>query len=163
MALDGTLGVSFTINDRRTVGISTSANLFAKPAPSIAYTDGVGANQANSLYNATRSLVSGADSVDLTGTLKDLYGSNFNLVRVKGLYIFVHANATGNMTFGNDTNAWATFLGATSTMVLHPGDIFLIATPGSGGWGVTASTGDILKVAGTGTDSYDIAVIGGLT
>lgn len=163
MAIDGTIGFSFILNDRRTVGIATTGNLPISRSPSIGFTDGVGANQLNRDYAAIRSLVAGADSVDLNGVLFDLYGSSVALVRVKTLYI-KNLSAANPMTFGAaSSNPWSGFLNATGTFTLPPGAVFMIATPDATGWPVVAGTGDILKVAGTGTDSYEIAFGGGLT
>lgn len=158
--IDGTASVQFQINDRRTVGLNSGVNISINPTPSITFANGTGANSANQIYQATRSLSSGADSVDLNGALTDAYGTSVALVRVKGLYL-KNTSTTNSMTFGADGSApWSTLLNSTGTVTLPPGAFMLVVTPDATGWAVTATTADILKVAGTGTDSYQIAILG---
>ena len=162
-SIDGTVGATFTVNDRRTIGINTNANLPVNAQPSISFADGTGAGQAKVLYQGKLSLSAGAYSLDLNGVLTDSYGSTVSLVRVKAIYI--QNNSTSNsQTFGAAaSNAWATLLNSTGTITLPAGAWFVAATPDATGWAVTASTGDLLKVAGTGTDQFTIVVIGSAT
>jgi hypothetical protein len=163
MAIDGTIGGSFTMNDRRTVGLNTGANIAVNFAPSFTFADGVGALQANLIYHASLALTAGVFNFDLAGALTDAFGTSVALARVKAL-LFSNDSATNIMTLGNHaTAAWATWLGATSTLIVRPGGIILAVAPDATGWAVTATTGDILKIAGTGTDAFRIAVAGGLT
>lgn len=162
-SVDGTVGATFTMNDRRTVGINTNANLPVNAQPSITFSNGSGANQATILYQGKLSLSSGTLNVDLNGVLTDSYGSTVSLVRVKAIYIQNNSTAN-NMTFGAAaSNAWATMLNSTGTITLQPSAWFVAATPDATGWGVTAATGDILKAAGTGTDQFTIVLIGSAT
>jgi hypothetical protein len=79
-------------------------------------------------------------------------------VRVKAIYI--KNNGTATMTFGAGSNAWATMLNAAGTLKIPAGGFVLIATPDATGYTVTAATADLLNVAGTGTETYDIAILG---
>lgn len=158
-SIDGTVSGAFTANDRRTVGLNTTANLPVNAQPAIAFTNGAGANQAKILYQGNLSLSAGTLNVDLNGVLTDSYGSTVSLVRVKAIYL-KNLSSANSMTFGNGTNPWATFLSGTGTITLPPGAWVMAATPDATGWAVTASTGDILKAAGTGTDSFAIVVLG---
>lgn len=161
--IDGTVGATFTMNDRRTVGINTNANLPVNAQPSITFANGSGAGQAGVLYQGKLSLTAGALNVDLNGVLTDSYGSTVSLVRVKAIYV-QNNSTSANMTFGAAaTNTWATLFNTTGTITLPPSAWFVAATPDATGWAVTASTGDILKVAGTGTDQFTIVLIGSAT
>lgn len=159
-AIDGTVSATFTMNDRRTIGINTNANLPVNAQPSISFANGAGAGQAKILYQGKLSLSGGALSVDLNGVLTDSYGSTVSLVRVKAIYI-QNNSTSANETFGGAaSNAWATLLNSTGTITLPPSAWFVAATPDATGWAVTAATGDLLKVAGTGTDQFTIVLIG---
>jgi hypothetical protein len=161
-SIDGTVAVAFQANDRRTVGVNTNANLPVNLTPSVVFSNGSGASQASVLYQGSLSLSGGVYSVDLNGTLTDSYGSTVNLVRVKAI-AFQNNSASNSMTLGNGTDAWATLLNSTGTLTIPPGGWFVFSTPDATGWTVTASTADILKVAGTGTDGFTIVVLGSAT
>jgi hypothetical protein len=162
MAIDGTVSIGFVGNDRRTVGINTGANLGVNFQPSITYADGVGANQANVLYQASLALTAGVNNVDLSGVLTDSYGTSLTPARIKA-WAFQNNSATNSMTVGNGTNPWVTCLTGTGTLIIPAGGFFVFATPDATGWTVTAATGDILKVAGTGTDAFTLIFFGGKT
>lgn len=158
MAIDGTVSVSFQINDRRTVGLNSAANISVSKSPSTSYTDGAGAAAANQLYHASKTFGGSADSLDMAGGVADGYGGTITFARIKTLYIKNTGNA--NVTVGGGSNALATFLGATSTLVIRPGGFLLVDAPDATGYAVTAGTGDILTVAGTNGQTYEIAVLG---
>lgn len=157
-AIDGTASIVLQINDRRSIGLNKAVNIAINPSPSITFADGTGASSANKVYQATRSLTAGADSIDLAGSLTDSYGSTAVFVRVKAVYI--RNNGTATMTFGAGSNPWATMLNSTGTLKVPAGGFVLIATPDATGYTVTAGTGDLLNVSGTGTETYDIAILG---
>lgn len=162
MAITGTIGGSFSVHDRRTVGINVAADIPVNWAPSTAFADGSGAGQANVLYQGSLALVAGVFNFDLAGTLTDSFGTTVALARVKA--IGFQNNGTNIMTLGNHaTAAWATWLGATSTKVVRPGGWFIEVAPDATGWAVTATTADILKIAGTGTDGFYIFILGSST
>lgn len=163
MALDGTLGATFIMNDRRTVGVNANANIPINLQVSIAFSNGSGAGQVATLYQETLALSGGTLSLNLNGVLTDSYGTLVNLVRVKG--VFLQNNSTSNpMIFGAaPSNPWATFLNATGTLTLPPGAWNLAGAPGPTGWTVTPGTGAILQVTGTGTDPFIVAIIGSPT
>jgi hypothetical protein len=162
MSIDGTVTVSFAANDRRAIGIGTTANLPVNFAPSVAYTNGAGANQVNQLYQAVLALVSGTLNVDLNGVLFDSYGTSVALLRVKAIAI-QNNSLTNTMTFGAGTNPWINLLNSTGTITLQAGAFWCAATPDATAWAVTAGTGDIFKAVGTGTDAFTITVLGSTT
>jgi hypothetical protein len=157
-SIDGVISVTFTVNDRRTIGLNTGANLSVNSSPSITYSNGTGANQANVLYQAVRTLSAGADSVALFGVLQDSYGTTVNLVRVKGIYL-KNLSASNPQTYGADaSHPWSSFLNNTGTITLPPGAFVGGGTPDATGW--TVGVSDVIKVTGTGTDQYQIVIVG---
>lgn len=159
-SIDAVISAGFTANDRRTVGINSNANIPVNSQPSITFANGSGAGQASVLYQGKLSLSGGAYSLDLNGVLTDSYGSSVALVRVKAI-LLQNNSASNSQTFGAAaSNAWATWLNSTGTITLPPGAWVVAATPDATGWGVTAATGDILKVAGTGTDQFTVVLLG---
>lgn len=157
-SIDGTASIQLQINDRRSVGLNAGVNIPINPTPSITFTDGSGANAANQVYQANRTLSSGSDSVDLAGTLTDSYGTTVALVRVKAIYL--KNTDTNTITFGAGSNPFVGLLNSTGTITLKPGAFVLMASPDAAGWAVTASTGDLINVSGTGSGTYSIAVLG---
>jgi hypothetical protein len=156
MSIDGTVSAGFVANDRRAVGINPSANLPVNYQPSVSYSNGSGADQASGLYQNTLALSGGALNVDLNGVLTDSYGTTVSATKLKAITI-TNNSATNTMTFGNaSSNQWIGLLNSTGTITLNPGASFVVMDPTSTGMVVTASTGDILKVAGTGTDTFTI-------
>lgn len=128
---------------------------------------GTGAGAADKVFSDRRTLAaSGTEDLDLAGVLIDAFGATVTLARVKGLYIAAAAGNTNNVVVGNaSSNGWATFLSATGTVTLRPGAAFLaMAGPADAtAWAVTASTGDLLHVANSGSGTsvtYDVVVIG---
>jgi hypothetical protein len=162
MAIDGTVSGQFTANDRRTVGLSPTlgVNIGVNVAPSTTFADGVGAGQANVLYQFGGTFSGTTASIDLNGVLTDSYGTTVALLRVKALYI-ENTSTTNNIVVGNGTNPWATLLGATHTLTLRPLSWFIVSTGDATGWAVTAATGDILLLTGTSGQPYKIAILGG--
>lgn len=162
MAIDGTISGSFQANDRRTVGLSTTngVNIGCNVNPATSFTDGVGALQANILYQLNGVFSGATASLDLNGVLTDSYGTTVTMLRVKALYI-ENTSATNNVVVGAGTNPWATFLNAAGTMTLRPGSWIVAAAADATGWAVTAATGDILLLTGTAGQPYKIAILGG--
>jgi hypothetical protein len=164
MPLSGELGMHATLT--YTAGLDLGTATFPIGyAKRWALTSGVGANQSDIEFTDQRTVASGAtDDLDLTGTaLKDAYGTNIALVKVKAVLIEAAAANTTNLTVGNATAPFVGWFGAgTHTIVLKPGDFFMIASPGLAGWGVTATTADILRVtnAAGASANYTIIVIG---
>lgn len=159
MALSSaTFGVQFTATDARTIGL-TPVNLTVNYQPTFSFTAGTGALQGDLIYQGTLALTAGTNNVDLSGVLTDAFGAILTPARIK-VIAFRNNSASNIMTLGNGTNPWSTWLGATSTKVVRPGGAFIDIAPDATGWAVTAATGDIFKVAGTGTDTFDLLLLG---
>lgn len=159
MALSGSITVDFNLTDTRTVGLAAGIRSNPRVNQTINLADGVGSGQANKVYGFTRALVAGVDTVDLAGVLADAFGGTLTLARVKGIVISNPAG-NGDLTVGGGTNAITTILGATGTITIKPNGMFLIATDDSVAYAITAGTADLLKVAGTGTQSYTLGFVG---
>lgn len=134
---------------------------------SLTLANGVAAGQADRVFADTRTLAASAsEDLDLAGTLLDPLGAALTFARVKALIVRAAPGNTNNVVIGNAaSNAWAALLGATGTAVLRPGAALAVVagTSDANGYAVTASTGDLLKVANSGgvtPVTYDIVVIG---
>lgn len=143
-------------------GAPSSRPSFARQ---IDLTSGTGPNQADQVWTDQRTIAaSGSENLDLTGSLTDALGGSITLARVKVLYIAAASTNTNNVVVGAAaSNPWAGLLNGTGTLTLRPGAFFVAATPGATGMAITAGTGDLLRVANSGSGSsvtYDIAVIG---
>jgi hypothetical protein len=132
------------------------------------FSQGTGAGQADRLYQARRTIAaSGTDDLDLAGTLTDVLGQTLTFVKIKAIMVSAAAGNTNNVVLGGAaSNGFTTWTGAaTDKVVIRPGGTFaLIAGQGdAAGYAVTATTGDLLRVANSGAGStvtYDIVVVG---
>ncbi len=159
MSIDGTLTAQLVLNDRRSLGINPAGNLPVNTIAQTAFTDGVGANQANTLYQASLAMTSGAYALDLASATIDSYGTALAFVRIKGIYI--KNTSIHTITFGAGTAPVVSLLNATGTITLPPGAWFLASTPNAAGWVVTATTADRINFTGTTTDTFEVAIFGG--
>lgn len=132
----------------------------------LALASGTGADQADLVFADTRTLAaSTSENLDLAGVLADAFGQTLTMVEVVAILV---APAEGNtndvLVGGAASNAFAALFGdATDKLVVKPGGLALLAAPGNPAYAVTASTGDILKVAnsaGGSSVTYDIVIIG---
>jgi hypothetical protein len=129
---------------------------------------GTGGGQADTVYQTTGTIAaSGTATVDLNGSVTDVFGATVNLLHVKAIILLAAAGNTNDVQIGPGAANPFTgpFGGTTPYVAVSPGEMFMI-TKGSGaaaGWGVTASTADILKLANSGGGSsvtYTLVVIG---
>ncbi|MFJ5638652.1 hypothetical protein [Streptomyces sp. NPDC093223] len=128
---------------------------------------GTGAGNADLVWSDRRTLAASAsESLDLAGTLADAFGATINFARIKGLLIAASKDNANNVIVGAAaSNQWATLLGTAGTLTLRPGAFFALGTDASDAtaYAVTASTGDLLKIANSGAGTgvtYDIHIIG---
>jgi hypothetical protein len=140
----------------------------AKVSPSITfstdYTAGTGAGAIDKKWCDRRTiLASGADTLDLAGSLTNEFGATVTFAKVKSLVVKADVGNTNDVWMGGAAaNRFNTFLKDSSVVVLRPG--YLTLTAGSGtGYTVTAATGDrlLLKNSSSGTGvTYDICIAG---
>jgi hypothetical protein len=127
---------------------------------------GTGANQADKMFADTRTLAASAtENLDLAGTLLDAFGAAITFVKVKAFLIRAAAANTNNVLVGGHASAafvnWVS--DATDVVVVKPGGLLLLVAPNAAGYGVTATTGDMLTItnsAGTTGVTYDVAILG---
>lgn len=129
---------------------------------SLALTNGTGNNMADRHYGLTSTVGTGGTSFDLAASLVDTFGSTITFVSIVGILIKNSSSTTGeNIIVGNGTNPFLTWCGAgTHTVTVKPGGVFALFAP-LDPYAVTASTGDVLKIAAaTGTITYSIEIFG---
>lgn len=162
MSIDGTVSLSFAANDRRTIGLNSGVNIPVNAVPSVTFTNGSGANQAGTLFQAIRTFAGSTDTLVLSSGLTDSYGTAVALVRIKALLII--NNGTASITVGAaGTHPLSSLLNATGTLTLPPGASFLAVTPDATGWVVTSSSADQLQISGTSGQTYEVVVLGSST
>lgn len=129
--------------------------------------NGTGASQADVLYANTATLTASSNTdIDLSGALVPGVGGTSVFAKVSGLLVVADAGNTNNVVVGAAaTNPWITWLNSTGTIQVRPGGFNLMGTGTADTirHGVTAGTGDLLRIAngGAGTSViYTIAVIG---
>lgn len=133
----------------------------------VSLASGTGVGKADKVFSDRRSIsASSSEDLDLAGVLLDSFGAAITFARIKGLIVSAAATNSNNVVVGAaSSNAWAALLGATHTLTLRPGAAVAVMAgeADATGYAVTASTGDLLKVANSGAGSsvsYDIVIIG---
>lgn len=132
----------------------------------LAITDGTGADQAQNVFCDERTITaSSSENLDLSGSLTNVFGTTIAFTAIKAIMVIASAGNTNNVIVG--ATASAQFVGpfgdATDTIVLGPGDIFLVTRRSAAGMPVTLTTADLLKIAnsgGTTSVTYRIVLIG---
>ena len=131
---------------------------------SIDLASGSGANQANVIYSASRSLADDVNEVlDLyaSGTLTDSFGTALTMTRLKTLILY-NTSTDASLLVGGGTTPVALFADASDIVTLPPGGKFMMSAPDA--TGILLSTNKNLKLAhnGTGTSAlvYKIIAIG---
>jgi hypothetical protein len=165
-----------TVNANLTIALAASlvgAQQFGGPywtgdmATSFAFADGVGANQADKLYLAERTVLTGAnDDIDLNAVLLDGLGVAIAATELVGIFIMNRRRAEGSaanttsLTLGGAANPVPGY--AAAGLVIKPGGVFVHVNPDATGIAtITAATGDILRVtnAAGATVIYTIGLI----
>jgi hypothetical protein len=129
-------------------------------------TNGTGANQAQNIYAATRSLnASSNEDLDLAASLANGLGSTITFGAVKALYVKAASTNGSTLTVkcpaSNGVTGWVVAAG--DGVKLRPGGILLLVAPDATGYAVTAGTGDLINIVNDDSGaaaSYDIAIIG---
>ena len=165
-ALSATISVVINALLQEPAGVGPSQHQLAL-SPNNVLSDGIGAGQAKQMYTATRTLAaSGTENLDLTGTLVNALGAVLNFTKIKAILITADAANVNNVQVGGAaSNGFANWVTAPASAIVNvpPGGMFLLTAPDANGFGVTATTGDLLKVTngGAGTPvTYTIVVIG---
>lgn len=125
---------------------------------------GTGAGEADLVFADTRTLTaSSTENLDLAGGLTDSFGAAITFAEIVAIVVKpAAANANNVLVGGAASNGFTTPFGdATDVVKVAPGGVFVLTN--DAGYAVTASTGDILKIANGGSGSavtYDIILIG---
>ncbi len=165
MPLTATLGARIKVNQTNTLDLAT-AQLPVSIIKEIAYGSGTAADQADLMFSDTRTIAaSGTDDLDLAGVLANGLGGTLTFARVRALYVAAATGNTNNVVVGGAaSNQFATAFGAaTDKVVVRPGGILLLANRDTTGYAVTAGTGDLLRIANSGSGTsvtFDIVILG---
>lgn len=163
--LTATIGAKISAAQSSALDLGT-AKFPLNLAASISLGSGTAADQADLLWTDTRTInASSTDDLDLAGSLTSALGGTITFARIRALYVAAASGNTNNVVVGGAaSNQFATMFGsATDKIVVRPGGLLLLANRDTTGYTVTASTGDLLRIANSGSGStvtYDIAVIG---
>ena len=141
-------------------GTPTFAGMLTK---TLALANGTAINQADKLFMDQRIVAAGAtDSIDLAAALTDALGATFLPAKLKLIVCFAAVANTVNLTIGRPA-AGVPFTSATATLTLAPGGGFVLFNPSLAGIAVTATTADLIDIvaaAGSGNQTFDIALVG---
>lgn len=100
--------------------------------------NGTGAGQADLEYAFTLSVTTSGSTIDLTGSLTNYDGTNFNCVEITDIYIEKDDEDAGYLIIGGGSNPLAGVTGFAEPFFHMACD---------SGIPVTAGTGDLLKIA----------------
>lgn len=104
------------------------------------------------LYTTTGTISGGSNDIDLSSALEDPIGDT--IVFAKVMAIFIRNNGANAMTIGGTNNI--PLFANTSPL----GKEAYFSHIDQNGITVTAGTGDLITIAGTNGDTYDIIVVG---
>lgn len=126
------------------------------------FSDGVGDNQADIFYHDTRTIASGGETHDLAAgaTIKDAFGNNMSLTKLKGLVVVNLAAAANLLVGAGGATSVALFSDVTDILEIPAGGMFVWTAPKAVGLDVSANKD--LKIAhdGGGNEDYEIYLIG---
>lgn len=129
-------------------------------------TTGTGINQADRVYYAQPTIAaSGTTTIDLNGSVTDVFGATVSFLRIKAMIIAASSANTNNVIVGNAaTNGFISWVGAaTHTVTVRPGGFFCLTAPDATAYAVTAATADLLLFtnSGAGTSvTFDVILLG---
>ena len=125
---------------------------------------GTAAAQADLVFADTRTIsASSSENLDLAGGLTDPFGAAITFAEIVAILVKPAAANTNNVLVGGAaSNGFSTPFGdATDVIKVTPKGFLMLVS--DEGYAVTASTGDILKIANSGSGSsvtYDIVLVG---
>lgn len=165
MALSATAVFGLTAALTKEIDLSTASTPL-NYRKSIQFADGGGLNQALYLFSDQRTLASsGAEDLDLAGTLVDIYGASITFASIKLMAFHVPASAgAGISVTAKATNGFVTWVGAAGDAIkVLPGGLAVFIAPAATGYAVTAGTGDLITVTnldGAAGVTYDVILMG---
>lgn len=134
------------------------------------FTNGTANNQANMVWTDTRTIAaSTSEDIDLAGVLTSALNTSITFTKIKAIIVEADSGNTNNVLVGGSSAGIAGMfvLGGDAAIedvqiVVPPEGVFVLTAP-KAGYTVTATTGDIIKVANSSSGSsvtYKIKVIG---
>lgn len=119
-------------------------------------------NKADILFQDTRTLSASAnEDLDLAGALSNAFGTSITAAEIVLLYVKAHSGNSNNVNVTRPaSNGVPIFLAAGDGRAVKPGQFLLITD--ESGIAVTASTGDLINVANSGSGTsvtYDVLVL----
>ncbi len=167
MALSGPIQLAIQLAHTGTADLSSPSETVINSSNYSSWTvaDGTGADQMDLIWHDQRVLGTGAsENLDLAGGLTDVYGNVLTFVKIKFIYVSAAAANGDYIQLGGGSNPFINWVANASDIVnVAPGGMFALTAPDANGYGVTATTGDILTVMnadGAAGATYDI-VLGG--
>ena len=128
----------------------------------IARAQGTSSGQVDKVFSADTTVGTAATDYDLSGgsNVKDPASqADQTFTKLHGVLI-ENKHATQTLTIGGDANSVPIFDDPSDTVTIGPGGFFLLDRGGDG-YTVTAGTGDILQVVGSGASTaYQITLWG---
>jgi hypothetical protein len=165
MAVAATMRAAGSVSHTRTAVLGKAPSWAAAFDKVVSLADGTGANQADLVYAAERTVASATnDDIDLAGVLTDAFGATITSAELVALLVINEqadgtANTT-NLTLGGAANPVPGF--GSALWPISPGGFFEMVSPGAAGLAtVTASTGDLLRVTNSSgaTAKYKILLL----
>ena len=161
----GKVNLVVDLTQKNTVDLSVIEDQ-VKKTYGVTFTNGTGANKAENFFHDQRTITaSSTDQLDLSGVLTNKYGVSLTFTKIKGIIISAAAANTNDVQMqcpaANGFLNWC--LAASDGIVIQPGGFLAIMNPSSGGYAVTAGTGDLLDLinsAGGTSVTYDIMIFG---
>lgn len=129
-------------------------------------TNGTGAaGTADLIYFSQLTIAaSSSTSLDLSGSLTDVFGSTISMARLKVLYIsHLTTTTASSITVGNATNPVNLFSAATTTISIRNGGLMAYGDTGATGVAITGGSSDQLKIAnadGSATATVALVAVG---
>lgn len=168
MGLSAIVELNASGNNQTNDGIGTVVDTVRSgqgsfPAMSMLLSDGNLAGQANKWHRSTRTIAAGANlDLDLAGGLTDSRGNTLTFTRIVGVIVaVVSPDGTKAVRVGPNgvTNAWqGPFGGVGAGNYLTTKYWLPLIDYSTGGFSVTAGTGDILRISNPGGSAVDIVV-----
>ena len=149
------------------LALGTASATIAK-AFDLTTTDGVGAGQADKLYQGAFSIAaSGTQDLDLAGVLLDAFAGVISMARVKGIIVSASpTNVNDVLVGGAAATVFSSWVGsATDKVRLRPGALLalLAGRTDATGYVTAAGTSDLLRLANSGAGSVvtgDVVILG---
>jgi len=130
------------------------------------WSSGTAANQADRIFRKQNTLAaSGSETLDLAGSLLDVFGATITFARIKLLLVYA-ATANTNLVQvgGAAATVFVNWVANSSDIVnVRPGGLLLLTAPDATGYAVGAGASDFLKIANSAAGTpvtYDIVLVG---